>query len=160
MDRTARCWAVLVLVLSLAISTDYYDGYFARKFDVKTKSGSYLDPLADKALVLSMYSAFAVIGTVPWFLVWCIALRDFAVTCARSWLLARGRPLQTSIFAKIKTAVQFAALYPRLLLQVWPIAGRDYCIDAIVVVVALLTIVSGCAYLPAVRFGWRGGSKR
>lgn len=103
-------WALVLFVLA-AIS-DYVDGRLARTWQADSRLGQFLDPLADKLLVLGTFVALAVIvpHLVPWWAVVLVALRDVAVTALRSWNEARGRSVKTLYAAKVKTAVQLTYL--------------------------------------------------
>ena len=107
---TGYVWALILFVFA-AIS-DYFDGVLARKYGVGTSFGKYLDPLADKILVLGTFIAliFILPDLVPVWAVALIAIRDIAVTILRSWLIRQGRELHTSSAAKIKTTVQLTYL--------------------------------------------------
>ena len=108
-----------VLFIAAAIS-DYWDGRLARQYGVGSRLGQFLDPLADKVLVLGAFFAFLFLppdeeGRVLmepwwWWAVGLIAFRDVAVTVLRSWAERKGRPIQTRYAAKIKTAVQLTFL--------------------------------------------------
>lgn len=104
----------------LAAFTDYVDGELARNYGAHTRLGQFLDPLADKVLVLSLFVALAILepATVPWWAVLIIALRDVAVTGLRTWAEAHGRSLRTLPMAKWKTTFQLFFLFAMLLLLV------------------------------------------
>ena len=110
--------AALVLFVLGAIS-DGLDGAIARKYGIQSRLGRFLDPLADKVLVLGTLATFPFLPNpeawsdhrtladlVPWWAIGLIAARDLAVTALRSWAEARGRAIQTSYAAKLKTTVQ------------------------------------------------------
>lgn len=101
----------LVLFILAAIS-DYYDGKIARRYEVRSRLGQFLDPLADKILVLGTFAvlSFMLPEIVPWWAVVLIALRDLAVTLLRTWTESHGRTLRTLSIAKWKTTVQLAFL--------------------------------------------------
>jgi CDP-diacylglycerol--glycerol-3-phosphate 3-phosphatidyltransferase len=103
----------------LASLSDYYDGELARRFQVRSRLGQYLDPLADKILVLGTFGmlAFEEPTLVPWWAVGVIALRDVAVTGLRSWAEAWGKTLHTYRVAKLKTTLQLAFLFGMLVLR-------------------------------------------
>ncbi len=103
-------WA-LILFVAGAIS-DYFDGVVARKYGVGSSFGTYLDPLADKILVLGTFVSliFILPDLVPVWAIGLIAFRDISVTILRSWLKRRGDELQTSRAAKLKTTVQLTYL--------------------------------------------------
>jgi len=111
--------ASAVALFVLASLTDYYDGVLARRFQVRSRLGQYLDPLADKILVLGTFGmlAFQAPSLVPWWAVVLIALRDVAVTGLRSWVEAGGNTLQTYRIAKAKTMLQLAFLFGVLVLR-------------------------------------------
>jgi CDP-diacylglycerol--glycerol-3-phosphate 3-phosphatidyltransferase len=111
--------ACAVVLFVLASLSDYYDGVLARRFQVRSRLGQYLDPLADKVLVLGVFGMLAIEepSVVPWWAVAAIALRDVAVTGLRTWVEAWGRTLQTYRIAKLKTMIQFAFLFGVLVLR-------------------------------------------
>ncbi len=115
-------WGLVVaLVLFVfAAASDYLDGKIARSYKVRSRLGTFLDPLADKILVLGTFIAliFVVPDIVPWWAVALIALRDIAVTVQRMWAEAQGRSLRTLPIAKAKTGVQIGFLIAMLLLLV------------------------------------------
>jgi len=111
--------ATAVGLFVLASLSDYYDGVLARRFQVRTRLGQYLDPLADKVLVLGTFGMLALQepSIVPWWAVAVIALRDVAVTGLRSWVEASGKTLHTYRIAKLKTMIQLAFLFGVLVLR-------------------------------------------
>ena len=108
-----------VFLFVLASLSDYYDGVLARRLGVRSRLGQYLDPLADKVLVLGTFIALALEAPdlVPAWAVVAIALRDVVVTVLRSWAEANGRTLYTYRMAKGKTMIQVAFLFGILALR-------------------------------------------
>ena len=108
-----------VVLFVLASLSDYYDGVLARRYGVRSRLGQYLDPLADKILVLGTFGMLALQapGLVPWWAVGVIAGRDMLVTGLRSWVEAGGQTLQTFRVAKAKTLLQLAFLFGVLVLR-------------------------------------------
>ena len=106
----------------LAAITDWLDGRLARTYGVSSRLGQFLDPLADKVLVLGAFvlvpflspldaSLAAPVGAwLPWLAVGAIALRDVGVTWLRSVYEKRNKPLRTLSAAKWKTAWQLTFL--------------------------------------------------
>jgi len=108
-----------VFLFVLASLSDYYDGVLARRYGARSRLGQYLDPLADKVLVLGTFIALALEAPdlVPWWAVAAIALRDVVVTALRSWAEVYGQTLHTYRVAKAKTMVQVAFLFGLLVLR-------------------------------------------
>ena len=108
-----------VFLFVLASLSDYYDGVLARRFGVRSRLGQYLDPLADKVLILGTFIALALEAPdlVPWWAVMAIALRDVVVTIFRSWAEATGQMLPTYRMAKGKTMLQILFLFVILVLR-------------------------------------------
>jgi len=153
----ARGWA-LALFVAASVS-DWLDGKVARRYAVGTRLGQFLDPLADKVLVLGTFVALAVRwpDLVPWWAVLVIAARDIAVTVLRSRAAKAGRPLRTSGAAKTKTAFQLTFLILVLLLLFLerlpaavsgPASSVLYSvfISALLVATVAATVVTGAAY--------------
>jgi len=99
--------AVLFILFSL---TDFFDGYFARKYKQVSTFGRILDPIADKVLVYSVLIALLAINKI--YFVWVLILigRDFFMMGIRQVALEHGFSVPVSFLAKIKTAVQLAFL--------------------------------------------------
>jgi CDP-diacylglycerol--glycerol-3-phosphate 3-phosphatidyltransferase len=135
---TLAAWTVLA-------STDGFDGYLARRHGT-TRSGAFLDPLADKFLVLGALCALVAIGRFWWLPVALIAAREIAMSLYR-WLGARqGVCVPARPLAKVKTVVQDLAVGAAVL----PLTGHrhhpDLAETALWVAVGL-TLVSGAQYL-------------
>ncbi len=99
------------IVFVLASLTDWYDGYFAKKYGHVTIWGKFLDPLADKILVSAAFIAFDILGYVKLWIVVVIILRDFLITGLRSYALFRRHPITTISLARVKTFVQMGSVY-------------------------------------------------
>lgn len=153
----ARGWALFLFVA--ASISDWLDGKLARQYQVGTRLGQFLDPLADKVLVLGTFIALAVRWPelVPWWAVAVIALRDVGVTLLRSRASMRGTPLRTSGAAKVKTAFQLTFLILVLLLLfaetlppvvAGPAAWLLYStlVQALLIATVAATVVTGAAY--------------
>lgn len=97
------CAVILFLIASIS---DWLDGYLARRYGLSSDWGRFLDPLADKILVLSALFSFVYIGLIKLWMVMVIVLRDLIVTSLRSYAMHQGKPIITNFFAKLKTAFQ------------------------------------------------------
>lgn len=120
MTETLWSQAAALGLFMLVAASDYVDGVVARSYGASSRVGKFLDPLADKVLVLSLLIALAILepATVPWWAVLIIALRDVAVTGLRTWSKSHGRNVPTLRLAKLKTALQLFFLFLMLLLIV------------------------------------------
>jgi CDP-diacylglycerol--glycerol-3-phosphate 3-phosphatidyltransferase len=127
------------LVFALAALTDWLDGFVARKFAQATELGKFLDPLADKLLVLTVLILLAVQLRVEVFSVLALVGREFAVMGLRLAVREKGGAmLAASPLAKWKTAAQMLALF--LLLASWPL-GKEVYYGSVV-----LALASGVEY--------------
>ena len=120
MTETLWSQAAALGLFMLVAASDYVDGVVARSYGASSRIGKFLDPLADKVLVLSLLIALAILepATVPWWAVLIIALRDVAVTGLRTWSKSHGRNVPTLRLSKLKTALQLFFLFLMLLLIV------------------------------------------
>ncbi len=101
--------AVGALAVFLAASlSDSLDGYVARRNDTVSKTGQFLDPLADKVLVGAALVALVGLRRFPLWAALLIAFREVAVQLLRTQLARGGNPMPASAFAKAKTATQIA----------------------------------------------------
>lgn len=115
-------WRSLSLVVfAIAAVTDFFDGYFARVYEVESKSGVFMDPLADKFLTFAGFVCLPVIDPVlfPWWAVGVIVARDLVVTVLRIVADVRNISVETRYLAKVKTMVQMFFLYICLLIGVF-----------------------------------------
>jgi CDP-diacylglycerol--glycerol-3-phosphate 3-phosphatidyltransferase len=106
------------VVFVIAMLTDWYDGWVARRWGYVTRWGTFLDPLADKIVTSAALIAFIYLNLVPPWTVWVIVVRDIAITFLRSYAELKGKPFDTSRMAKTKTFLQFALIYYILLAYV------------------------------------------
>ncbi len=97
-------------IFIIASITDAFDGHIARKRNLVTRTGEFLDPLADKILVVSAFLSFALLGKIPFWMVGLIVFRDLFVTGLRMLFLNNGISLVTSKVAKAKTGAQISAI--------------------------------------------------
>ncbi len=100
-------------VYIIAAITDYYDGYFARKYKVFSDFGAFLDPLADKFLTFSGFIVlpFIALEQFPWWAIILIIIRDTVITILRVYMKRKNVNMQTRFTAKIKTTIQMVFLY-------------------------------------------------
>jgi CDP-diacylglycerol--glycerol-3-phosphate 3-phosphatidyltransferase len=142
---TWGAWTVLAF-------TDGLDGYLARRHG-RTRSGAFLDPLADKVLVLGGLFALVAVDRFWWLPVGIIAVREIGVSLFRVYWGRRGIAVPASALAKAKTFAQALAVGAAVL----PVLGDDpaWVAEALLWVAVALSVVSGVQYLVA---GSRAGT--
>lgn len=101
-------------VFIVAGVSDAVDGFLAKRFHLTSELGALLDPLADKALLVSIYVALGIWGAIPRFIVILVVSRDIMIVAAVivSWLFGKPVPMKPLMVSKLNTAAQvaFAAL--------------------------------------------------
>ena len=104
-----ECWLGFLLFVG-AMITDIVDGWLARRWDLVSPLGAYLDPLADKLMVATVLVMLIPLGWVPAWLVALLLCREFAVTGLRGIASQEGMILRASTLGKFKTAYQGTAI--------------------------------------------------
>ncbi len=130
---------IIVGIFILASFTDFLDGYLARKNNMVTTFGKFLDPLADKLLVTFGLLMLLAIGTIDMWIVLVILGREFIVTGIRLVAMQEGNVIAASTLGKYKTVFTIVAIVGLML--------HVYLIGTIILYVAvLLTVLSGIEY--------------
>jgi len=109
------CTWIAALLFSAAAITDYFDGYFARRFGLVSNLGKVMDPVADKLLVSSAFVMLTALGWAPAWMVCIIIGREIAVTGLRNIIAEKGEDVSASNLGKYKTGFQIAAAIPLLI---------------------------------------------
>ena len=141
-------WMVAFVLFVVAGVSDGVDGFIARRFDMKSELGAYIDPLADKALLVSIYITLAVVGVLPSWLAVLVVSRDVMILSAIlvSRLMERPVAIKPLIVSKLNTAAQIAFAALVLGVQAFELDAGGFA-GAAILVVAALTMVSAAAYL-------------
>jgi CDP-diacylglycerol--glycerol-3-phosphate 3-phosphatidyltransferase len=135
-------WAPFAVAFAIG-ATDGVDGWIARRQGA-TRSGAFLDPLADKVVVLSALFVLAAKSEIAWWPVGLIAAREVAITVYRSLVGRRGVSIPARTSAKVKTLVQGIAI---LLALAPPVARHHGVVGAVLWVAVAFTLVTGGQYL-------------
>jgi len=138
-------WALLAF--TIAGLSDGLDGYLARRFRLQSNLGGFLDPIADKVLMVSVYISLALLGQLPVWLAFLVVARDFLIIGFIMVLVSLGENIKPapSVYSKINTTVQ-------VLLVVAVLANKAFsmsietAVDFLVYSVAVTTIISGANY--------------
>jgi len=138
-------WPAVALWIILCI-TDGIDGYLARRHGT-TRSGAFLDPLADKVLVLGAMLTLVAAGVFWWVPVVIIGVREFTISAFRSFWGRRGLAVPATQWAKVKTVVQEVAVGFALL----PLTATDHrwVANTTLWIAVVLTITTGIHYIHA-----------
>ena len=109
---------ISLVVYTVAALTDYFDGYIARRYEVESEFGVFLDPLADKFLTFAAFICLPFLdpSQFPWWAIGLIVIRDITITLLRIYSDRKGIMMETRKTAKAKTAIQMGYLYIALLL--------------------------------------------
>lgn len=101
---------ISLAIFLIASFTDYLDGHIARKNNLVTNFGKFLDPIADKLLVLTALIMFVEAGKLPAWIPVVIAAREFMVSGIRMLAAGEGNVIAASMLGKIKTVSQMIAI--------------------------------------------------
>ena len=142
-DRGGVSWGAFLLGSVLAAS-DLVDGMLARRRGTVSRWGAFLDPFADKVVVIGVAVCLVVVARYGWLPVALLALREVGITFYRLWFVRRGLAMPARKSAKWKTTVQGAAL---LLAVVPPMRDADLAVDGALWLAVSFTLVTGAQYL-------------
>jgi CDP-diacylglycerol--glycerol-3-phosphate 3-phosphatidyltransferase len=150
-----------LLVFIIATWTDYLDGFLAKRRNEISDFGRFMDPIADKILVIAAFLAFVEMKLVPAWIVVIIIFREFIITGLRVIALVKGKVIEAEMAGKHKTVSQMLSIYMVLFF----IIGKEYgtgmfkfwtpglehnlknVIFSMMVLTAILTLISGISYL-------------
>lgn len=136
-------------VFLVASLTDFFDGFTARRYNVESSFGRFLDPIADKVLVTSALIMLIALGRVQAWVVMLIITREVAVSALRAITKSWDTTLQPSRIGKLKTVMQFTAIVPLIVHYdyTFVIPFNFHLIGTVLLYVALaLTLWSGIDY--------------
>jgi cardiolipin synthase len=144
-------WAIASSQMEIAFAifiiagvSDAVDGFLAKRFDMASELGALLDPVADKALLVSIYVSLGIWGAVPRWIVILVVSRDIMIVGAVivSWLYGKPIPMKPLMVSKLNTAAQvaFAALVLAALGFGFAPSPYDYILMGLVTVFTLLSV--------------------
>lgn len=138
----AGLWMYISLAIFIVASlTDYVDGYIARHYNQVTDFGKFLDPLADKLLVIAAMSMFCEWGTFPAWALMIVLTREFAVSGLRMVAGPKGKVIAAGWSGKVKT---FSTMVGLCVMMAFPQVG--WISLAVMIVIVATTLYSGVEY--------------
>ena len=145
------CMLLAGVVFAVASITDFLDGYIARKQDLVTDFGKFMDPLADKCLTTAAFLYMVSDGICSPVVLAVILFREFAVAGVRMIAAERGTVIAANIWGKVKTVLQMVTIlfyyFAAALGGPTDILGVGLVTMALTWLVTAATVLSGCIYL-------------
>ena len=129
------------IIFAYCSFSDVADGKIARKYDLVSEHGNYMDPLADKVLMIGALSELVVLDTIQLWPYIIIIGRDIIITIYRNYLITKNKPLETSKFGKLKTVFQHGMVLIILLVN-----PSQVMVDLIVYINAIYAAATGIHY--------------
>ncbi|MDP4119268.1 MAG: CDP-diacylglycerol--glycerol-3-phosphate 3-phosphatidyltransferase [Bacillota bacterium] len=151
--QSTVCQYGALALFVIASYTDYLDGHLARKLNLVSDFGKFMDPLADKLLVLAALSLLVYRGEISVWIMFIVVIRELTVTGLRLIAASNGRVIQAGMTGKIKTVIQMTviilALVPWIkdnILMVEAV-GSVTVLDILMYIMVAITLVSGTEYI-------------
>lgn len=133
-------------LFAVAAATDFFDGYLARKWEVTTVLGAFLDSTADKLLVTGSLLALIAMDRVSVWAALVIVMREFIVMALRSLTAVEGTVVPPSAWGKVKAAAQFVAIFLAFMRWGEPVGGL-FVDEWVLWIAVVITVASGWGYL-------------
>mgnify|MGYP001058595439 CR=1 FL=1 len=135
---------IAAVIFVIAASTDFIDGYIARKYNQITNLGKFLDPIADKILVISAMTYLIAVNRIYFWTVIIVIFREFVVTGIRLLAVEKGEVIAASPYGKAKTITTMIAIVLMLFNNLFI---PELIVDIVWYLAVLLTLISGLDYL-------------
>lgn len=137
-------WALTIYII--ACLSDFIDGHIARKYNQVTNFGKFMDPLADKMLVLTAMCYFVDNDTMPGWVVALVLLREFGVSGLRLLAVEQGTVIAAAWSGKIKTFVTMVALGVLIIVAEPWVPFKDIIPPVCSALIVISTLYSGAEY--------------
>lgn len=139
---------ISLIIFIVASITDAIDGKIARKYNLVTNFGKFMDPLADKILVMSALLCLLNLKLIDVVVVIIILSREFLVTSIRLIASSSGKVIAANFLGKLKTVLQILAIISCLVFKICPYNNvLFYTYQWFFILCTVITVVSGIAYL-------------
>lgn len=153
LNKYGMIFAVIIFII--ASLTDYFDGNIARKRNLVTTLGKFLDPIADKLLVISAFIAFAALGRLTAWVPIIVLFREFIVTGVRTIAASKGVIVSSKMFGKIKATLQMIVIIALMIehILIVNIGLNSFTntltilINITLVITVIITLLSGLTYI-------------
>ena len=141
-------WRLAFALLWLAGVSDGFDGLLARKLHQRTTLGLYLDPIADKLLMSTMFLVLTHVGVIPRYVTVLVFSRDLGILLIATLLFATNtlRDFRPSLLGKVNTVIQILGVLTVMTCQVIPRSGLNDLKELLLWTIALLAPVSAAEY--------------
>ena len=138
-----------MIIFIIAGITDGLDGFLARILKQKTVLGAYLDPLADKALLISSFITLSVLGIIPGWLAVIVISRDMVILLGISLLFIMSVPfeIKPAFISKVTTLFQILTVFLVLMSKSCPFFMNYGAVEVFFWMTAIVTVISGFHYL-------------
>ena len=147
MINTPNKFLIACIIFIVASATDAMDGHIARKYNLVTDFGKFMDPLADKLLVIAALTSMIEFDLVAAWMVFIIVARELTVSILRAIAAADGKVIAASGGGKLKTITQMLSVIILLLAAHTGNAGILNIGKVMILIATLLTLYSGWEYL-------------
>ena len=155
-DDTAGAFAIAAVLFAAAAVTDFIDGYLARRWNVTSTLGSFLDTTADKLLVSGALIALVGVGRASPWAATIIVGRELLILGLRGFVAADGTVMAPSIWGKLKASVQFVAI-TLAIVRVSEEFGPLFLDEYVMIAAVIITVMSAVEYLARFRESLTGG---
>jgi CDP-diacylglycerol--glycerol-3-phosphate 3-phosphatidyltransferase len=157
-DELDNAYVVAALLFAIAAATDFVDGYLARRWNVTSTLGSFLDTTADKLLVSGVLIALVAVERASVWIATIIVGRELLILGLRGLVAADGMVMPPSVWGKLKAGVQFVAItlaIVRFPAELGPLHADEW----LMLAAAAITVMSGFEYLARFRGFLRAPSR-
>lgn len=150
MDVIPYADVIAMIIFIVAAATDGIDGHIARKYNQVTDFGKFVDPLADKILVISAMLCMIEFGWLSSVAVIIIIAREFMVTGLRTVAMGSGKVIAAGFSGKLKTVIQIAVIVLIMVVRAFDIyyfTPVSIAVEIGVWLMVFITVYSGCEYM-------------
>ena len=144
---TKTDFIMALLIFAIASITDFFDGFIARKKNIITNLGKFLDPLADKILTTAAYLCFLDLKLITVYVVFIILTREFLVFLIRLVASKENIVIAANIWGKLKTVFQIISCILTIIYLVEKTEFMFYIYNIFIYISTILTIISGIIYI-------------